>query len=622
MQTGLELPSQAKRKRGDFPTKPRGVRKWLDELAHVDVREATRRFSEGIYQLNRLRIPAKRRLEIMEMLRPTAREIFDHLGGRIQAQTLPLPERTRKVFDLDLQLLRETAFGYEAALAALTGSRWPSARRAIALAAERALTARGEIMLRCAQVYSPLPEGFWQRTHTVYARTEAARAQDRRVRDPELQVAKRPRQSPRTMYKRLVMFAVAQTDGLRKAETERVYSALEAWAQQAQLRAADPDREGASNTGDVDCRFAVDLAESSPPRPWRLHPRGSSAALRVLDLWRVIGTINARLEEAERQERTNEKVNPDRISSVALRRLLDNWQQQAVRRSERKQHGQAVEVEVTLQRIHDRCELEQQARAKQQGPASQPDFTDTAGLALQTIDRDDRADDRQGFVTHPGHGQDAAHYSLWDAVARGRPHTQSFVDTELPHNASRGDDEHQLHWILEDSSRSGFRLHWVGEGSSRATVGELVALRLPGGQEDAPRWRLGAVRWIQFVGEADFMAGCAALSDHMSPARVERDTPKRKRRGHKPSVESKTHALVLPGNRSRGQAAGVLVPAHMFHEGEIVQLTLRQRTLRVELSYIREHTGSFTHFDIVSARRAVGGGEANGAKGRSVWETI
>ncbi len=620
MQTELELPGQTKPTRADGPTRPRGVRKWLDALGHVDVREATRRFSDGVYNLNRLKIPAQRRLEIMEMMRPTGREIFDHLGGRIQAQTLPLPERTRKVFELTIDLLRETALGYEAALVELAAARWRGSRRAMALAAERALTARGEIMLRCAQVYSPLPDGFWRRSHAVYALTEAARAQDRGVREPQLQAPRRRRQSPRTMYKRLIMFAVAQADGLRKAETERVYTALQAWAPQARLRVPDTRRDGPSGGDDADCRFAVDLAGAGPPRPWRLHPDGDSATLRVLDLRRLIGTIHAQLAEAEQHERSDDKVDPDRIGSVALRRLLDNWQQWAVRRSERERHGQAVEVEVTLSRIQE-C-LEAESGTKQRTPGHQDAFTDTAGLALQTIDRDGDGDDRRGFVTHPDHGDATAQHQLWDGVGRRRPHTHGFADDGLPTNGERGGDADQVNWVLEDSSRGGFRLHWVGEGSSRATVGELIAVRVSSGDEGAPRWRLGVVRWIQFVGETDFMAGCAAVSMHVSPARVRRDTPKRGRRGEKASAPEAAPALVLPGNRAKGHAAGVLVPAHMFHQGERVALEVRERTLRVELSHIREHSGSFTHFEITSARGTAQGRGASRTNGPSVWESI
>jgi len=191
----LDLPEQVTPQRGGFPSTPRGLSKWLDELSHVDMREATKRFSEGVPALNRTRMRPGRRLAMMEMLRPTGREILDHLGGRLQVQTLPLPERARKVFQLDIQLLREIALGYEAALVELAGAWGPTRGRRIALAAERSLAARGELMLRCAQVYAPLPEGFWGRVHNVYGHAEAARLERRRVPDAQMASGRRPRQS-------------------------------------------------------------------------------------------------------------------------------------------------------------------------------------------------------------------------------------------------------------------------------------------------------------------------------------------------------------------------------------------------------------------------------------------
>jgi len=139
-------------------------------------------------------------------------------------------------------------------------------------------------------------------------------------------------------------------------------------------------------------------------------------------------------------------------------------------------------------------------------------------------------------------------------------------------------------WILEDSSRGGFRLHWAGE--------------------------------------ADLLAGCAALSMHMRPAPLNRATPKRKRRGHKAGPPSQTPALVLPSDRAKGHTAGLLVPAHMCQERKIVQRDVRDHRLRVELTAIREHWGASTHFEVTSARRAVEGRCANAGNGRSVWEAV
>jgi hypothetical protein len=150
-------------------------------------------------------------------------------------------------------------------------------------------------------------------------------------------------------------------------------------------------------------------------------------------------------------------------------------------------------------------------------------------------------------------------------------------------------------------------------------VGELTAVRVAGPAGGEPRWRIGVVRWIKFVGEADFMAGCSALSMHMSPASVRRDRAKRKPQNRKPSEQPTSPALLLPGHRAKGDPPGLIVPAHMFHEGEIVKLEVRDRTMRVQLAHMREHSGAFTQFDVASVRRSRASSER---REPSVWDAL
>ncbi|NBC29496.1 MAG: hypothetical protein GVY29_05835 [Spirochaetes bacterium] len=80
MQTELDFPPREKPARHGFPSRTGGVRRWLNEISALDGRETTRRFCAGIHALNRMEIPARRRARIMEMMRPTAREVLDHVG--------------------------------------------------------------------------------------------------------------------------------------------------------------------------------------------------------------------------------------------------------------------------------------------------------------------------------------------------------------------------------------------------------------------------------------------------------------------------------------------------------------------------------------------------------------
>ncbi len=600
MPAQLDLPPLEPPRRDTFPATPDQARKWSQQLARMEMREAVKRFRHGLATINGLDIDAKRRLEMLELLRPTAREILDYLGRGLQMYTLPLPERGRKLFHLNIELLQELALGYEIALVSGVGdskeARTLTAKGLSALAGERALAARGELMLRSGQVYAPLLKGFWRRTHAVYAQIEATPAVERDVREPQAAVAKAPQQSPHTMYKRLLLFAAAGPNALRKAEIDRVYRALEDWAPHAHLRQPSTETDGAPGKGKTHARFAVDIASASPPIAWGLYRRGVHNSLRVLDLGEVVNLVKRQIEQTPALKEGKDTVAPDRLSAMTLRRLARAWQSRPRRNAQRVDCGERAEVEVSLVRIHARMS-EERERPRADDDATRAAIPDTSNLAYEASDNDRRRD-YAGYITHPAFAQDDETFEVWDEVARGRSRTPGYVSARADAERDKYGADRE-HWRLEDSSETGFRVQWRGHAPSRATVGELIAVRtalVP------PRWRIGIVRWMRFLGEANFKAGAHELTTYALPAGVRRIV------GMSPSPAMGRHndaeaspALLRRGRRARGEPPRLIVPAHMFAVGEKLKLSVRGREIDIQLDRIDEYSGSFSQFAISRA---------------------
>jgi len=325
---------------------------------------------------------------------------------------------------------------------------------------------------------------------------------------------------------------------------------------------------------------------------------------------------------------------PDRVGLQTLVRLAGSWRQRTVERSERAQRQASVDVEVTLPAIQARLVAEERPREPARGPGPRPEPGPTkseagperggASLALQTIERDDGR--RTDYVTHPGHDGMEQSGDNWEAVSRGRAFSPGYVQARAAEEARQVEAVHpdRPEWHLEDVSQTGFRLRWKGEGASRAIVGELVALRASGPQAKTLKWRVGVIRWMQFVDETCFEVGVHALSGNIGSAQVRREPANRNRR-RKREQEPTEPALLLPGLRREKRAATVLLPAHMFQRGEIVELDVRDRMLRVKLGTLRENTGSFAQFEIVPAprrgRNAAGGASADGGDA-PVWNSL
>lgn len=560
----FDLPARERPSRGGFPTSPRRVRAWLQGLGTQEPQGAARQLHDGLHALNRLDLRPRRRLRLLELVRPSARELLDRLAARVRAAPLPLPERARAVFELELVLLHELALAYCIALADHTARRRGGRRRA-ALAAERALAARGEIMLRSAEVYVPLGDAFWEITNAIHARTEAARAEAVRVDDGELVGGGHRRQSPAEMYQRLLLFALAQPQSLRRGEAARVYGALEGWVTRIRFGHRVPEDE----QGRHDTVFGIDLARGAPPVPWKLLRERDAESVRALDLRRLVATIEALHGRAEAEG----GAGAEDIDPATLARLADEWGQRRLRRSRRvPQEEQAtIEVEVGLPAIRARlADGERPARETPWGGSG-------ARAALQTIERDRRHD--------------------LPATGTGYPHARAAGERGEAPRAAPGTSD----WRLEDVSPTGFRLHWQGTGSSRVGVGELVALRMAGADAAAAKWRVGVVRWMQFLDGEHFDIGVHGLSKNAAAAEARREPADRHRRRRRDAGERAEPALLLPGARAVGRPVTVLLAAQVFRRDEVLELDLRGRTLRIQLGARREGTGSFEQFEMVPA---------------------
>ncbi len=559
-----------------LPDTPRALRRWLDATERLEHRALTHRLLETVRALNGLDLAPRERLRMLELMRPSARKGLDYLGGRIHAQALPLQEAARVAYDLDLELLDELTRGYEDALfREPTGLR----RRTAALAAERALALQGEHMLRVAQTYSTLGDGFRKRVNAIYRRSEAADAAGYEVADDELRFAERRRQSPETMFKRVLLFDLAGVQGFRRGEARRLYRALEAWADLTRLHAIDADEDNALP------RFAVDTDSGEPPKLFEESGRGPG--VRILEVDDLVHHVEQ--ERVERGPADNPVPAGNELGVAALARLIDNWRPGNYQRSTRTRRGVEVDAEATLNVIHTRIAMELEPDDAEPDP-----MVTTAEWSLEPIGDGKSGDGARFDGVRPGIN--------WNEVSRGRDLSASYVAAREAEARLVRAEAHDIEpcWLLADISATGFRLVWDGEGSCRVAVGELVALKLTSRTGQHSRWCVGVVRRMRFIDDRRFEIGVEALSRTTIPARV-RSEPANPNVTRFRDSEPSAPAVVLPADRARGVPTTVVVPAHMFREGQVVELDLHERVLRLVLNELHEETGSFSRYGVMPA---------------------
>ena len=525
MSLDLHIPRQEKPAKDSFPVAPRKVKRWLGQLSQSNLRETTRQFFRGLEQLNRLTISAKDRVEIMEALRPTGRLVLDNLEKRFLALGLPLPEKTRRIFDLNLAVLQHMAIGYKIALvdAALGKSRFNN--KLTALASERAIFYMTEVMVRAAQVYTPLPKGLWQDMNRVYNYAEVVEVATVQVKDLELDRGKKF--SPLEAYLRASMFTLARPESLRRGDAERVFSGLEDWSRLCSITPSFLEKI----QGGI---FAVDIDGPTPPGYPGFVQNLGDAQIRYLDIRPALDKVRELKESVEDVE--SPLTNRNTLSPSALKRLETNWGMSGERLSKRAKKARHAAVEVGLRDIHTRIMTELD-------PHDGMDKEDKQNLelTLQAIPQSERRPiERDGYLIHPDHKDPDEGPDVWDVVGSGNVLTSAYRE-EL--ERKRQDMEKLIEvptvqdWKLIDVSAGGYGLRWEGESSSKAHVGEVVGLReLQRGTY--AQWRIGVIRWMQFIDENSFEVGIQALSPHGMAVLVERKKA--------PHSDNAQECLVLP----------------------------------------------------------------------------
>jgi len=567
MSMELVLPARERPERGEPLASPRGVQKWLEAVRHGGDRESSRRFIEGLQRFNRIELKGAKRLKIAELLRPTARYVIDRLGQRISTRTLPLDDVSRRNFQALLLLLRETALAYDICAAQLIGQRRPAART-LALVTERALFYRGETILRSAPVHSPVPQNFWHDSNTLFREAEVRRCADKRVRNVEL-LARRQKQTPRDMYARLALFALAPTDGLRRGQAERLFQRTESWATLVHMSDKAPEP---SNT-----LYCIDLERPEGPRAASGESE-SPASMRWIEFAPVLAAAQQLLPEAPPEGAVLER---DQVDATTLQRLIDTWSVHSGRAGERISREEPVDVEVSLRDIHARLFAETAPAEPQQTDTHSKPASSVSALALQTIEAPERR---------------------WRQLDDEDEELQPIGETASPEAVE--DDpaaEKPRNWLLLESGGGGFRLRWQSSESSVAVVGDLVALHEEDAADtDGNGWTLGTIRRIRMIDDQRFDAGVQTLGANPVASRVRHEptNPHRKRdRASEPSEPG----LLLPADRARKTPATVLVGANAFHDGDVVEIDLPGRMVRARLAPAREHSSAFARFRLEKA---------------------
>ena len=595
----LNIPEQVVTFEEDLPTTPRKVKKWLEALKQANMGDYTRLMYSCLVKLNRTTLPPDDRFEIMELMRQPARHIFGQLHKQFINRTLPLPEKSQKIVNLNQTLLSEMAIGYKILVFEASNDISKVDSKHALFACQRALHYLAELVLRCSQIYTEQPKGTWWDIHHIYAFAELKRIHTKNIKDSELMA---DTVTVEEQYKQILLFSLAKPNAMRQSDSERVYKAMHGWAQRTAI-----SLKVVSNANRHYCsQINTDLAPSCL----------SNEELPGSDDVRIIGTsalVNYLKTQVDDQvDMQNDGVAfGDKVPQETLRALITAWSTCTKRRFSRAVSETNSRIAIGLNPIYEAiiADSATPTKSKAKKPASMFSLESIPDSAR--VNRDGIAKDSSQFITHPElSGNQDTSANNWDLVGRGRALTDTYANEIKNQNNGTGDSnkEHaDLHWRVSNISAGGYCLEWHSENSSRALVGELIGIR-----EREPdstfQWRLGVIRWMQFSTAAGLEIGVQVLALKVVSCTVRRLDRKN---------EQPFKCLMLPGIKPIQQPSTLLMPAHAFRKDNALMLHVYDRDMEINLGTIREHTGSFTQFQFTQKSEdppKSGGDSGGGAK--------
>jgi hypothetical protein len=577
----LHIPEQNAPAKDAIPNHPRKLKKWLAELPHANMGEMTRQIYNAVRDLNRQTMPNKYRMENMELLREPVRGIFNNLEKYFINRTLPLPEKSQKIVNLNQSLLQEVSYGYKiVAYEAANGIDKKVDSKTQNIAILRAMRYMSELLLRASEVYEPYPPGTWYDLHQMYSYAEKAGFHNKPVTDTEYTQKKATIED---FYKQAMLFALARPIALRQSDSERVYKKLAEWAQLTHL-----GKEALENQ--VNRFFCARVDQDLPPNYLSMKDCNGSPDIRTLETSELVDTIRQDIKKAEGNQ--GKLAVGDQLSAETLQVLAMSWGVCAKRRFSRADKGGRIKAAIGL--VNAAREIAGKVTEEEKEPEEiRPGKHNKVDITLEAIPEDFRGSESQihaAYVTHHELGGDKD--GAWDLVAKGRALTEAYErERQFLEEAQLGlHKEKDKHWEVVNVSAGGYCLRWNADTSSRAQVGELIALREkePDGSD---AWRIGVIRWMQYIRESGLEIGVQVLSPKVMSATAQRS--------NRPNEEP-FDCLMLPGIKPLNQPPSVLLPAHAFRSGNDLKIRIMEREIEIKLGSVKDHTGSFTQFHYTS----------------------
>jgi hypothetical protein len=312
---------------------PRRLRRWLDDLPLMNLRESAHRVIQALEPLNEQRIPPRERLELLDAYRVPVRKLF-MTGSPAGLRQMPMAKarRVQAIEDLE-RLCLALAGGYKVVVKALhreTGKQEGALLRSLQGAVEQL----GLALVHSYRYHRPVPAFVFLELHQLYRLVRARGLLDAPADASGVSLSGH--------YHGVMLLALCDPFHLPEGMADQYHRTLLRYAALARIV------PGAQWEGNGEGRCLLDLQSDSPPRLCvRLGVPVDADDPYRLDLRPALAAMHRQLLGLSAEQR------PQAPETALLRMLLPEVPQGDPRRSPRRADGRWLDVVTGLEGIHD-----------------------------------------------------------------------------------------------------------------------------------------------------------------------------------------------------------------------------------------------------------------------------
>jgi len=574
----LRIPVQKKEKSW-FDTRPKQVAAWVDSLPLGDTEKTTKELFSALSHINRVIIPPAARLKTMHALHDTFVHCIEALKNNFVGQSFPLSARALKYVDRSIAMYAEWAVGYKVAVSDLLERGRFYEKKTTIDAIYHAIDTLDRILLTHYQIYAPEPALIWNEIHTLYHIAE-----DRGLSKLTINTSRQDSKIKPTVeskYKETMLLSLSNPYHLGKNEIELVYRSLTEWAHSTRLLNPAEVRSGTAH-------FVTCLNQDKAPVQLSLIKTLENNVCRFIDTTDLIQHLRYLVSQpAAETYLTSSSPSVTNREYQMYKQLLSAWDTREKRSFSRSASHGGIDISIGLNSTHFLIE-------EASTPLPTPELVEKKPADDGPVVDDTRNPlnvNHTTFSIEPVAGEATGEF-YWKQGAN--PKIQNLTNVgERKENSQLPQPKYNYHkWKTLNVGAGGFCLLWDHDKSSNAQIGEIVGIREMGNGKSNV-WRIGVVRWMQYIRQQGLKLGIQILSP-------DANTISSKLMKGRASMKKEYSCLSLPEMQSMHQPASIITPSLHYKVGDALILNDHGKMMNVQLTRLVENTGNYSRFQYIS----------------------